>query len=411
MPLSLVLEGNLDIDEYAEFTGDKATINGHYYSDKGPSMGFLMLPVLYLTDLVYPLDQLEPAKQLKLTIILGAILFGSLPFSLCAYLIFNLHLKEQKYGVALIILFFFGSFLFIFSGSFYSHSFSAFLLMISALTLERKRYLASGFLIGLAFITEYTLAVFGLTMGLYLLIHNRSKIAFFIIGALVPIIFQGFFNYLLTGSALDFAYKYQENFIQNSAHYGFGWPSLQALYDITLSPYRGLFFYAPMLLIILFLIDWGRVIRSTSKTTIYFICGCAAYIVLFSMSKSWHGGWSYGPRYLYPLPVLLLFLLTKEHYLRSKRIYLLLISGMLGLAPAFLDKATVLYPQTDFHYPLSQLILPAVENGKWNKWNLFSEVGLNAGSAFVLFTLLFFTIGIFLSVIHFKFCSEITKPD
>lgn len=402
MPLSIVLEGNINIDEYAEFTGDKATINGHYYSDKGPSMGFLMTPVIFISDLIYPLENLDAREQLKLAVILGAILFGSIPFSLCGYWIYKRRFRQDPFGIPMLILFFFGSFLFIYAGSFYSHAFSGFLLLASVLSLEREKYLLAGILIGTAFMTEYTLALFGFGIGFWLLFYRRQGLPLFILGCSILIIIQGIYNYTLTGSALDFAYKYQENFIQNSMNYGFSTPSIGALYDITLAPYRGLFFYSPMLLVLIFTFKWKESFYSEYKLPVVLIITTFSYIILFSMSKSWHGGWSYGPRYLYPLPIILFYLLTKRSVTNSKVMTALSILGVFGLILAFFDKATVLYPPTDYRFPITESIIPAVKNSQWNDWNVFSALGLGEVFSFVLFVFLFVTSAIAITLLHRK---------
>src|SRR4051812_40886065 len=46
--LSVVEEGTLRIDTRHELTGDKAVIDGHYYSDKAPGTTLLALPVYAL---------------------------------------------------------------------------------------------------------------------------------------------------------------------------------------------------------------------------------------------------------------------------------------------------------------------------------------------------------------------------
>ena len=46
---AIVLKGTLRIDDYLAYTGDRALIDGHYYSEKAPAMVLFALPSFALT--------------------------------------------------------------------------------------------------------------------------------------------------------------------------------------------------------------------------------------------------------------------------------------------------------------------------------------------------------------------------
>ena len=46
---AVVIRHTIVIDDYQVYTGDKAFINGHYYSEKAPGIAFLALPAFSLT--------------------------------------------------------------------------------------------------------------------------------------------------------------------------------------------------------------------------------------------------------------------------------------------------------------------------------------------------------------------------
>ena len=46
---AIVLKGTLRIDDYPAYTGDRALIDGHYYSEKAPAMVLFALPSFALT--------------------------------------------------------------------------------------------------------------------------------------------------------------------------------------------------------------------------------------------------------------------------------------------------------------------------------------------------------------------------
>src|SRR5687768_17688327 len=57
---AIVLKGTLSIDAYHELTGDKALINGHYYSEKAPAVVVMALPAFSLTVLTQKLMGIDP---------------------------------------------------------------------------------------------------------------------------------------------------------------------------------------------------------------------------------------------------------------------------------------------------------------------------------------------------------------
>ena len=387
LPLSLALERRWEIDSYADFTGDKATINGHYYSDKGPLPGLLLTPVLYVINAVYPLADLPVADRLRFSLVLGSWLIGSLSFTLIVFWAFKQEWIRNSWGIPLTMLYFFGSFLFVFSGSFFSHALAGMLIFLSFLKLHEKKELLSGVLIGMCFMTEYSTAIFGMVWGLYLLVNkNWRGVLWLSIGIMPFIILQGWYNAEITGSPFDFAYKYQENFAMNSEAYGFSYPSLKALFHITLSPYRGLLFYTPVLLVLIF--RFKKQVLNFKALEGAAFWACMLYIFFFSMNKSWYMGWTFGPRYLYPVAILLFFLIdaTKPWKLWEKVGLILL--GAFGLFQTLLDKATFLYPPTEDYFPINGTLIPKALEGKWNGKHLMSFMGVEGVWPHILFALL-----------------------
>lgn len=384
LPLSLVLEGNWHIDTFATYTGDAAHINGHYYSDKGPLPGLLMLPVIYMAKWLTPLSQLPVTDQLQLANALGAVFLGSLPFTIS--LVKVQKMLGEDFPRWLSLLFFFGSFLFVFAGSAFSHALAGLLVLLSFDSFQKHRPVWSGILIGAAFCTEYTSIIFGAVWGLYFLLNKNFKSTFLLGLAVVPfLLFQAWYNWHLSGSIVDFAYKFQEEFQMNATNYGFGWPSLKAIYHLSISPYRGLFYYAPLLLPLLFFNKNLRIAQWWKKPLAFGLIASLAYLLLFSFSKSWYGGWTFGPRYLYPAALLLFVALGNDLVLSKCGKYIVALVGTLGLLHTFAAKVSVLYPPTEYLYPTFQFILPAVGNGIFNEMNLLSLFGISGAVAALVF--------------------------
>ncbi|MFN8498238.1 MAG: phospholipid carrier-dependent glycosyltransferase [Anaerolineae bacterium] len=105
-----------------------------------------------------------------------------------------------------------------------------------------------------------------------------------------------YLNVIKYGSALNFGPQVAP---------GFSTPLWVGLYGYLLSPGRSILLYSPPLLLAAFAFDefW----RGFRREAILFLSIFAVYLLVFSSYLYWHGGWSYGPRYLLaPLPLLMI---------------------------------------------------------------------------------------------------------
>lgn len=86
---------------------------------------------------------------------------------------------------------------------------------------------------------------------------------------------------------------------------GFTTPLYVGLYGLLFSSGRSLFVYSPLLLLgVVSLAHFGQ---QFPALRLFILTACATVIPFYSMWWTWHGGWSWGPRFLVPLaPFLLL---------------------------------------------------------------------------------------------------------
>jgi hypothetical protein len=168
----------------------------------------------------------------------------------------------------------------------------------------------------------------------------------------------------------------------------------------------GIFIFAPVLFIIAFLFvkrlfqDAGTM---ESLKTDYLFWFSLLFFLAITSFFTWWGGWSYGPRYLTALAVLLVYegLIFISKYDLSKTLFVALTGyGLLG---AWLAKSTLVYMVPDyflsregFGNTFASLILPEVRTGRYNANNILS-LCLNispATSSFVwIFLFLSVTVG------------------
>jgi hypothetical protein len=85
----------------------------------------------------------------------------------------------------------------------------------------------------------------------------------------------------------------------------FAIPMNQGLYDLLLSPGKGLLWFAPPVMLLPFAIPFAW--RRNAALTLACVATLLVHILFYSMNRFWHGDGSWGPRYLMPaLPFALL---------------------------------------------------------------------------------------------------------
>ena len=174
----------LQIDRYADRVEDKSKVGEHFYSDKAPLPTFAVIPFYEALKAVgiqkigenacdrFPIYVWRPLgvedgrqilfREIIPVLWLGSFLCGSLPFALI--IVFSFLSVQRKRlplsPVLLVMLAFYGSFLFVYSGTYFNHIFSGFLLLVGYIFLKGKRFLLSGLFVGLGFLSEYTVGLF-----------------------------------------------------------------------------------------------------------------------------------------------------------------------------------------------------------------------------------------------------------
>jgi hypothetical protein len=378
--LTLVDDGTLQIDKYQALTGDKAVVDGHYYSDKPPLPMFAVLPFYALARVTGLAEASTPDHvHTEPVELLGDTLCGSVPFVVLVLLTYAACAKLVSRSEAAFIasLSFFGTFLFAYAGTYFGHVMAAALLLTAYVTLEDRPVLAGGAL-GAAVLCEYTLGLVGFFWIAQLAIFAPRARALRFIAGLAPVAVVGaLYNHVVTGSFFETptAAHADPEFAAVHHHYGFGLPSLDAVWGLSLSPFRGAVFYAPVLLAMAFA-AYAHHRASFSWRALATSRLAAAAIPMFvalSGFFTWWGGWCFGPRYLVSTTALLLYegALAVAARQNTRRAFVALAA--VGLAFVFLDKATVVYMlPTRFSFPLVDVIVPELLLGTFNRDNLLT---------------------------------------
>ena len=388
--LTFYEEGTLSIDKYKIWTNDKSQIGDRYYSDKAPLPTFLVLP-LYGVLRIFGLDKVRPEKFKTYPIsLLGGVVCGTIPFVLMLWLtclgIKGGRRKASPAPVTIAALAFYGSYLFVYSGTYFNHLLAAALLLGSYITMkQRKNFALAGCFLGAAVLSEYTVALICVIWAIQILLkENARSLAGFAAGIAPWAVAGAIYNRLLTGSFLKTvnAFHADPSFSKMHQSYGFGHPTPESLWGLTFSPFRGVFFYAPVLIVALILyfkrnytgLNWKKLLLS------YWLMATAATVLVMSSHFTWDGGWCYGPRYLIPVTALMLY--EAARFLARKRFSrpLFFAISFFGLLGVWLSKSTSVYMfSSSYRFPLRDPLLSDFLSRKFNTDNLLTMLfGMNA---------------------------------
>src|SRR5205814_6312415 len=291
-------------DAYIGNTGDLSIANGHVYANKAPALSWLASIPYFIVHTIFG----TPGNALAL----GVAAYMATLFSVgifAALIPALLYLEARRRGVdatwaaSVALMIAFATELLPYSTLMMVAVPSGALMLIAYTS---RRDALAGFAAGLAAAMNYVCVpaivilaiprggqapspVHG-TLGQARRLSSTGK---FIVGAAIPLIGLAIYQRICFSSYFtNSVAKSDPRFLANNAAFGvLGKPSLEALYGITISPYRGLFFFAPLLLMALVPLLREKIILAIS---IIFI----AFNVCFN---GWEGGLAIGARYLVPL--------------------------------------------------------------------------------------------------------------
>ena len=369
---AIVEEGTLTIDSYHENTGDKARHDGHVYSDKAPGLALTALPMVAAAR---PLTGTSPSGLAWLTW-LATVWVAALPTALTALLIILVARRAGATEGGAV----FGALVFglatpawAYATLFFGHALATFCLFgafAAALTLG-ERPLLMGLLVGIgggwASVTEYPSAPpAAILCGLALAVAARpvrARVAAGILaGGLVAACALVGYNLAAFGSAFQTGYTHVEGFSgMKEGVMGVTYPKLDVLFQISFGSYRGLFFFAPVLVAAPFGFFSGvgprRVAAVAGAIVLYYFLFNASY-------RYWHGGWSYGPRHMAPaLPFLASGLACLWSRARRPLRALLLAGALVSGALTLVAVSTTAQPPGGMRQPLGTLLWPAFRDG------------------------------------------------
>ncbi|HKO58625.1 MAG TPA: hypothetical protein VJ276_22350 [Thermoanaerobaculia bacterium] len=338
---AIVEQHSFAIDAYASNTGDVSMHGGHVYANKSPGISFLGAIAYALIHHDVPDAAIAGWLVTLLTVVpLGALIPARL------YLEGRRRDFPPLWCAAVALTIAFATQLFPYSTFFILHVPSGALMLLALI--ERRPVLV-GLAAGGAIVMNYLCAPILLCA---LLLRGWRAL----LGAAPPLILLAVYQRICFGAFTTISIaKEDPRFLTQGHVMGvFGWPSLEALIGITVSPYRGLFFFAPVLVMAIVGL-W----RWRSWSVVFVSAVFFAFNVTFN---GWEGGFGIGARYLVPLiPLWGLALLY------AKPRWLVVALGAISFFINFAATAVDPQPSGTIPRPLTQYILPLLLHGRFDE--------------------------------------------
>ena len=407
----------LRIDSYQTNTEDKALFGGHYYSDKAPGLVLLAVPVVAASRPILRLAGVDSwsGKGLVAQSYIATVMAVSLPVALAGACLFlaALRLGASVAGASMAALcmglatpvwawstIFFGHAM---VGAFLVFSFAAALRLREQLSPSRE--LLWGFVVGVmagwATVSEYPAAPASVILAWLALAQvwekgwdSRKRVAAGVCaGAGLCLAVLMTYQHAAFGSAFAMGYTHYESGAFPWMHKGFlglGLPRVDVLFKLLFGLRLGLFFLGPITAaaVIGLRFLWkqkGTRVAAMAATLI------ALYYWLFNGAFSaWHGGWSYGPRYMGAgVPILCVGIAAAWD--RAPKRWRWLLAGLTGWGAALslMAVATTAQPPQSFRMPVTQLIMPSFWHGQLslNQVSMLTSVDESAGGKYGAFNL------------------------
>lgn len=354
---AIVEQRTLSIDSFADSTGDRALYAGHWYSDKAPLPALLALPAYQLYHIMDRARGKAPAYEARgtperpamrltvnrsfqrglyvcslSTVALSGVALGLILFELLRR---RMTSSSALWGSAATLL---CTCIFPYATGFYGHVMAGALLTGGALFLDPlwpsqawpsqpeadgttateaprvpsapswARAAGAGACLTAAVGCEYLAAVPALVLALAMLAYHRREhwprwVLGMGLGALGPGLIIGAYHHACFGAPWRTGYSFISNARFAAGHatgfLGIRLPRLDALSGLLFGRFRGLFYVAPLTL----LLTIGVLARARQKDGAA-LGGVLAFIALLLVNSSyymWWGGAAAGPRHLVPV--------------------------------------------------------------------------------------------------------------
>ncbi len=302
-------------------SGDVAFARGHFHPNKPPGTTFVAVPAYFLLqkiERVFGFSQddwrvldanawLTSVFSVGLIAALGCILFFRIAKSLAG--------GNDGIAFAATLAFAFGTLFFPFATLLFDHDLTAIFLFASFYWIftadksshrSRSLYL-SGLAAGMAAITNYIAAAAVIFLTMYLFTKLRGgkstvrDLTAFAIGICGPFLLICAYNQICYGSPFAICNSFQNPLFVDPTPKVlgmFGVPRPDYAAALLFSPFRGIFCFAPVLLLGVY--GWSKMRAKWPAEAWLIAAMCGLFFLVNASFVGWHAGFSSGPRYLIP---------------------------------------------------------------------------------------------------------------
>ena len=355
---AIVEQHTFAIDAYAPNTGDTSRANGHVYSNKAPALSWIAA-IPYALLRVAGVDA-NQVSGLEFSVYVCTLFAVAIPGALIPWMLYGYARRRDisaPWAATIALTAAFATELFPYATIFMVPVTCGALLLFALIA---SRDAAAGFAAALATAMNYLCAPALIILGL-----TRPRKLRYAAGAIAPLVLLAIYQKLCFGSFLTASVqKLPNRFLTKGAAFGlFTLPTREAVWGISFSPYRGLFYFAPVLIAfvagaIFWLIDRRDRLELAAIVLIFII-----FFVTNSSFNGWEGGFGIGARYLVPaIPLLMLVILRCRGWMRPVVIALAIISFAINFAATAVDPQ----PSGTIPRPLSQYIVPLLIDGHFS---------------------------------------------
>ena len=351
-------------------TGTPPRCAGTLYAAKAPGASLLAVPIVWL---------LGRGASPTLSVLVLRFLLCILP-SVAFWLWFRRALREtfavpREVALACTLAAALGSLSLTYGQMFAGHQLG--LLALGAALLlafqERQRPALLGLACAAAVCLEYPCAPAAALIALIWLPGRARLLPRFLAGAALPAVLLLHFHWAAFGAPWATPYGHLENpaFVRDLSpgFMGISIPTFERVYGSLLSPYLGLFFWAPWTALALpALSRRSRPALAASAVT--------GYYLLFQITHAlWRSGWAIGPRYITPVIPFIALLVALWLRERPRALTLLCGAGAAAIAATGLASAVCQGFPLEVQNPLREVVGPLFAHG-WVQRNPLQLLGV-----------------------------------
>jgi hypothetical protein len=339
---ALVDERRLQIDTFADATGDRARVGAHWYTDKSPMGSLWAVPAYAAVRAAHrlsgrpppsfevvkatrevPAIRIAPNATFTQLLFACAVAVGALPFALLGVLLLRFLHRRFPLPASMVatLAVMMGTPLYPYATSVYGHVLATCALFVAVEWVDgvpspsAARLLGAGAALALAVATEFLTAVPAAVLAAWMCTGAGTRQAAaaragrLVLGGVLPLAVLAAYNTACFGAPWRTGYHHVvfDTFVEGHARglMGVGWPSAEALWGLWFSPSRGLAVVAPVS--VAGVVGLVVAVRRRRSDRALAALGLAFVALLLANAGyyMWWGGASAGPRHLLPvLPVL-----------------------------------------------------------------------------------------------------------